>query len=170
MHPPRALTACVLVLAALALSACGGDDSSTAAETRERTSAADRADEAPPPSDANASDSGGCAAQTRELLTRLDTLRERLVTGLDYRDYVAQMKRVRGSYEALPVNRLGIACLNDVGGPAESAVNDYIDALNVWAGCVEVPGCQSTSIEGRLQTEWQRAARALGEARRAVRG
>lgn len=109
-----------------------------------------------------------CGNQTARLLGTLAALRDRLVAGLDYRGYVGRMRRARAAYGSLPVGRLGVECLTAVGGPAEAALNEYIDALNIWADCVAVPGCRSTSIEARLQRKWRLAARALGEAERAL--
>lgn len=91
----------------------------------------------------------------------MDRLRERLVVGVSYRQYIGELQAVRSYYDKLPVDRLRVACLTDAAGSAERSFNKYLEAADVWSDCVEVPGCQSISIEAELQRKWRRGAKLL---------
>jgi hypothetical protein len=99
----------------------------------------------------------------------MDRLRERLVIGVSYREYIGELKAVRVSYDELPVDRLAAVCLTGAAAPAERSLNKYLEAANVWGDCVEVPGCQSASIEAELQRKWRQGADLLVSAERAAR-
>jgi hypothetical protein len=94
----------------------------------------------------------------------MDQLRDHLVAGVSYQQYVDELKEVRGAYDSLPVKQLQIDCLRRAGTVAESGFDEYIEAGNAWGDCVEVAGCQSVSIEGKLQRRWRIASKLLSEA------
>jgi hypothetical protein len=141
-------------LALLALPGCGGgDDPAGAAQTD-----AQAARQPPPPSPAEV-----CRSQLGGFVTALDRLRERLVVGVSYRQYIGELQAVRSYYDRLPVARLEVACLAEAATAAERSFNKYLEAAGVWSDCVEVPGCQSISIEAELQRKWRRGARLLSQ-------
>jgi hypothetical protein len=70
---------------------------------------------------------------------------------------------VRSYYDRLPVTRLKVECLADAATAAERSFNRYLEAAEVWSDCVEVPGCQSSSIETELQRKWRRGAKLLSQ-------
>jgi hypothetical protein len=112
--------------------------------------------------------SSRCQSQLAGFLGSMDRLRDRLVAGVSYRQYVEELKAVRGAYERLPVKRLGLDCLQLAGRPAENGFNEYIAAGNAWGDCVEVAGCRSSSIEGRLQQRWRAASKLLSKVQTAL--
>lgn len=99
----------------------------------------------------------------------MDRLRERLLVGVSYRQYIGELKAVQVSYDKLPVGQLAAKCLTAVAAPAEHSFNKYLGAANVWGDCVEVPGCQSASIEAKLQRRWRQGAALLSSAEDAAR-
>ena len=111
-----------------------------------------------------------CQAQVGDFVHSLATLRRRLVAGLTYQQYVSEMRAIRSTYEAVPVAKLDVTCLTEVGGPAESSFNTYLDAGNDWGECVGTPGCEAATVEPTLQRKWRAAAGALNEAQRALAG
>ena len=95
-------------------------------------------------------------------------LRSNLVAGLDYEGYVGEVKRIRRSYEGIPVDSLALSCLEAAGTPGEKALNRYIAAGNTWTECVETSGCEAASIEAELQRKWRQASHFLTKARRGL--
>jgi hypothetical protein len=157
---PRLLAGAALAALALALPGCG--DQAPAAPERPKAAAPPPARQAPDIHLASSADR--CRSQLGGFLRSLDRLRDRLVAGVSYRQYVDELKAVRGAYDSLPVKQLQIDCLRRAGTAAESGFNEYIKAGNVWGDCVEVAGCASVSIEGRLQRRWRIASKLLSEA------
>jgi hypothetical protein len=141
------------VALALALPGCGGDDAPAGAAETGAT-----AQRQPPPSPAAV-----CRSQLGGFLTAMDRLRERLVVGVSYRQYIGELRAVRSYYDRLPVARLQAECLSNAAATAERSFNEYLEAAEVWSDCVEVPGCQSISIEAELQRKWRRGARLLSQ-------
>ncbi|MFN8163541.1 MAG: hypothetical protein U0R26_06865 [Solirubrobacterales bacterium] len=151
---PPLLGLAVAVALALWLPACGDQGRAatgkTAAPSRHRAKA---------PASARA-----CRSQIGSFLASLDSLRNRLVAGVSYQQYVDHLKAVRKRYEELPVDGLELDCLTDVATSAEQSFNEYIAAANTWSDCVEVPSCESASIESALQRRWRVASHYLSEA------
>ncbi|HEX6665528.1 MAG TPA: hypothetical protein VF081_02920 [Solirubrobacterales bacterium] len=150
---------------ALGASGCGGEgqpagDASALAGPTADAGAATRS--APSPA-------ARCATQLRGFLASMDRLRERLVVGVSYRQYIGELKAVRVPYDKLPVGRLAAECLTAAAAPAERSLNKYLEAANVWGECVEVPGCRSSSIEPELQRKWRQGADLLSSAEDAAR-
>ncbi len=102
-----------------------------------------------------------CPGSVRQFAAGLETLRRRLAGGLTYAEYVGSVKRLRGSYAAIAVDRLSPACLIAAGTPAERAFDVYIEAANAWGECLSEPGCGAGDVEAPLQAEWKLASRQL---------
>lgn len=170
----RALTrllsaGCAAALAALliALSGCGGDSAATADGTV--AAATGTKASAKVAVGAGAADKR-CKSQVGDFLAAMGLLRERLVAGLSYEQYVAEINQVRASYDEVPVERMALPCVSGAGTPGEKAFGRYIDAANAWGECIGEAGCDAPTVEPILQKQWRVAAHLLDEARRGVRG
>jgi hypothetical protein len=108
---------------------------------------------------------GGCEARLGDLVDRMDDLRQALLAGLDYSEYVLRVQAVRAAYEAVPVDRLGLACVAGPANDAEDAFNQYLRAANLWGQCAGTAGCAASSIESRLQYRWKVASKSLEAAK-----
>jgi hypothetical protein len=109
---------------------------------------------------------GGCEARLGDLVDRMDDLRQALLAGLDYSEYVLRVQAVRAAYEAVPIDRLGLACVAGPADHAEDAFNQYLRAANLWGECAGTAGCAASSIESRLQHRWKVASKSLDAAKR----
>lgn len=139
----------------LALAGCGGGSGAPArAGQATAGTVAKRADAA-------TTAAVSCPATLHEFAAGLEKLRHRLVAGLTYAEYAGAVKRLRGSYAAIAVDRLSPACLIAAGAPAERAFDVYIEAANSWGECLSEPGCDAGDVEAPLQAEWKRASRQL---------
>lgn len=153
-----ALLGCVLLgLAALLLPGCGGEGDATA-ESTDAPQAKQQAEVEP-------ATGRPCPAQVGAFVKALDAMRHQLAVGLSYDQYAARVKSLRRSYDALPVDRLGLDCLRSSGTPAEAALNKYIDAANAWGECLADATCDTATIEPVLQRKWRLASGFLSEAR-----
>jgi hypothetical protein len=108
----------------------------------------------------------GCQARLGDLVDRMDDLRQALLAGLDYSEYVLRVQAVRAAYEAVPVDRLGLACVAGPANHAEDAFNQYLRAANLWGECAGTAGCAASSIESRLQHRWKVASKSLEAAKK----
>jgi hypothetical protein len=148
------LALAALAALVLALSGCGGDGGgpeaagAAAAEPRQERRGTDPV----------------CLNQLGGFLGSLDRLRDQLVAGVTYVQYIDELNDVRAAYAQLPVRKLRLGCLRRVGKVGEQALNRYITAAEIWSDCVEVPGCPSSSIEGKLQRKWRQGSRLLSRA------
>lgn len=154
-----------LVAAALALSACGGGGEEATASADAGASTATTTSPPPPRATAAAT----CSDQVGTFVIGMDRLRKNLVAGLDYEGYVAEVRAIRKTYEAIPVDRLALGCLHRAGTPGERALNRYIAAGNTWTDCVEADGCEAATIEAALQAKWRQASRYLSKAQHGLR-
>jgi hypothetical protein len=107
-----------------------------------------------------------CQARIDDLVDRMDDLRQALLAGLDYSEYVLRVQAVRAAYEAVPIDRLGLACVAGPANHAEDAFNQYLRAANLWGECAGTAGCAASSIESRLQHRWKIASKSLDAAKR----
>jgi hypothetical protein len=154
--------AAVAIVLVLALASCGGGGSSSAGTTAESTAKATAESDVA----ARTPKSHGCQSQIGEFLGRMDDLRQSLLAGLSYSEYVVRVRAIRDAYEEVPVDRLGVGCLAGAASDAEDAFNQYLRAANVWGGCAATAGCAASEIEGRLQRRWRIASKRLSEAER----
>lgn len=150
----------------LALPGCGGDSS---AEAGDQTVSTPTATKTPSPPDSSPGDKR-CVEQVGDFLEVMDALRERLVAGLSYEEYVEEIDEIRARYDEVPVNRLAVACLVGSGTPGEKAFGKYIDAANSWGDCIDESGCDAPTVEPVLQKQWRVAAHFLDEANRGPGG
>jgi hypothetical protein len=108
----------------------------------------------------------GCKSHIGEFVSRMDDLRQSLLAGLSYSEYVVRVRAIRDAYEAVPVGKLGLACLGGAATDAEDAFNQYLRAANLWGKCAGTAGCAASSIEERLQDRWRIASKSLDGAKR----
>lgn len=108
----------------------------------------------------------GCQAQLGEFLGRMNDLRQSLLAGLSYAEYVVRVRAIRDAYEAVPVKKLAVGCLDGAAGDAEDAFNQYLRAANTWGDCAGTAGCAASEIEGKLQRRWRIASHHLEEAKK----
>ncbi len=106
----------------------------------------------------------GCEARIGDFVARMDDLRQALAAGLSYAEYVVRVRAIRAAYEAVPVGRLGAACLTGPAAAAEDAFNQYLRAANLWGECAATAGCAASDVEGRLQHRWRLASESLDTA------
>jgi hypothetical protein len=108
----------------------------------------------------------GCRQQLGEFIGRMDDLRQSLLAGLSYAEYVVRVRAIRDAYEAVPVKKLGASCLEGPAGDAEDALNEYLRAANAWGECAGTAGCAASDIEAKLQRRWRIASKSLDEAKK----
>jgi hypothetical protein len=176
----RTAPAAALICLALALASCGGGGSSSAGTTASKPSkagapklksaAAAQAAGSPEATTTASPKESGCSARLGEFVSRMDDLRQSLLAGLSYAEYVVRVKAIRDAYEAVPVDRLGVACLAGAAAHAEDAFNQYLRAANTWGKCAATAGCAASEIEGKLQHRWGIASKYLEVAARDQRG
>jgi hypothetical protein len=152
-------TAPLLVLALLLSSCGGGGTSSQVHSTSVRVGKVTQVKVVP-------RKGPGCEARLGDFVDRMDDLRQALLAGLSYSEYVVRVQAVRAAYEAVPVDKLDLACLSGPAGHAEDAFNQYLRAANLWGGCAGTKGCAASSIEGRLQHRWRLASKSLEAAKK----
>jgi hypothetical protein len=152
--------AAALIFLALALASCGGGGSSTppAGTTTIKAKATKPVESATPRT-------SGCGARLGDFVDRMDDLRQSLLAGLSYAEYVVRVRAIRDAYEAVPVDHLGVACVTGAAGDAEDAFNQYLRAANAWGECAGTAGCAASEIEGRLQRRWRIASKSLEAAK-----
>jgi hypothetical protein len=164
---PAAIAAPLLVLA-LILPSCGGEQTS-AAGTEGSAAPAAKATTA----DASATNKGAsrdlaaakrCGKSLGDFLDSMESLSNSLAVGLSYDDYLTAVNHVRSTYTPIDADGLPLLCLARVASPAEQALNTYIDAANAWGDCLATTSCDSESIEPRLQRKWAQASNLLSEA------
>ena len=156
----------------LALASCGGGGSSSAGTTApvggETVTAAKPGDAKPakPDSSIKPAAGGGCQARLGNFLDRMTDLRQSLLAGLSYDEYVVRVRAIRDAYEAVPVDKLGTSCVDGPASHAEDAFNQYLRAANAWGECAATAGCAAGEVEGKLQRRWRLASKSLDAAER----
>jgi hypothetical protein len=162
MRLSSAATVGILLSVALVLSACG-EGGRTAADKPPSTAKTSAL-----PSPRPATTRSSCS-RLRPLLGSMAKLRDDLARGLSYDDYLREVQRVRAVYARLDAVRLTAGCLLVSGGPAERALNLYVDATNAWGDCLATVSCDTHSVEPKLQRRWARAAHQLAAAQQGLR-
>jgi hypothetical protein len=109
-----------------------------------------------------------CARGLAGLLEQLEHLRRSLVIGVSYEQYVSELGTVRKSYEQVPVGKLDLACVSGPATSAEESFDGYLAAANAWGDCVSESGCETASLEPKLQHKWRVSAKLLANARQAL--
>jgi hypothetical protein len=157
----------------LALASCGGGGSSTQAGTAADATPGGgqtvKATPGPKPSSppaAQAAGAQGCQSRLGDFLSRMNDLRQSLLAGLSYDEYVVRVRAIRDAYEAVPVDKLDTACVTGPAGKAEDAFNQYLRAANAWGECAATAGCAASEVEGTLQHRWKLASKSLDAAER----
>ena len=110
-----------------------------------------------------------CGRLLGDFLDSMESLNNTLAVGLDYEGYLAAVNRVRATYARIEAERLPLACLARVAGPAERSLNFYIDAANTWGNCLATSACDSEAVEPKLQRKWEEASDLLSEAQSGLR-
>jgi hypothetical protein len=162
MRLSSAATVGILLGLALMLSACG-EDGTTAAEKPASTS---RTVSAPPSQPAPGHDS---CRRLRPFVGSMARLRDDLARGLSYDDYLREVQSVRSVYARIDADELSAGCLLASGGPAERALNLYIDATNTWGDCLATVSCNTRTVEPKLQRKWALAAHQVTTALQGLR-
>lgn len=148
----------------LALASCGGGGSSTrTANVAEKTV---RSQESRPVAtkDPKPAATDACQARLGNFVDRMNDLRQSLLAGLSYDEYVVRVRAIRDAYEAVPVAKLGAACVTGPAAAAEDAFNEYLRAANAWGECAATAGCAASDVEGNLQHRWKLASKKLDTA------
>lgn len=99
----------------------------------------------------------------------MESLNNTVAVGLDYESYLGAVNNVRSTYASVPPERLSLVCLARSAGPAELALNTYIEAANAWGECLASASCNPESIEPQLQRKWEEASDLLSVARKGLR-
>jgi len=162
MRLSSAATVGILLGLALMLSACG-EDGTTAAE---KPASASRTASAPPSRPATGRDS---CRRLRPFVGSIARLRDDLARGLSYDDYLGEVQSVRSAYARINADKLSAGCLLASGGPAERALNLYIDATNTWGDCLATVSCNTRTVEPKLQRKWALAAHQVTIAQQGLR-
>ncbi len=160
MRPSSAATVGVLLSLALILPACGD----------ERAASADRTVGPPGTAQAKApAPNSPCRGQLHDFIGSMNALRDRLAVGLNYEDYLHEVRALKDVYGRIPVDRLAIGCLAAAGSPGERALNRYLDAANTWGDCLATTSCQTESLAARLRHKWALASDLLSAAQQGLR-
>ena len=148
----------------MGLASCGGGGSSTTstgvAEKTVRSQESKPVATKAPKSDGT----DACQARLGNFLDRMNDLRQSLLAGLSYDEYVVRVRAVRDAYEAVPVDKLGATCVTGPAAKAEDAFNQYLRAANAWGECAATAGCAASEVEGKLQHRWKLASKNLDAA------
>jgi hypothetical protein len=109
-----------------------------------------------------------CRKMLGSFVDSMADLRRKLAVGISYEDYLGEVQELRATYAAIPDDRLGLGCLLAAGTPGERALNRYMAAANDWGECLTTAGCETATVEPRLQREWARASVLLSTAQAGI--
>jgi hypothetical protein len=151
----------VAVAMAVALSSCGGGGSSTQSGNAGETTVKSQETRQVATTDPKSGSADACQERLGNFVDRMNDLRQSLLAGLSYDEYVLRVRAVRDAYEAVPVARLGAACVTGPAAKAEDAFNEYLRAANAWGECAATA---ASEVEGKLQHRWKLASKSLDAA------
>lgn len=152
------------IVTVLALASCGGGGNSSSTETVAAKRAPVKVVQVH--RQKSKPEGEGCQKQLGEFVGRMTDLRQALLAGLSYAEYVVRVRAIRDAYEAVPVKKLDAPCLDGPASDAEDAFNQYLRAANTWGDCAGTAGCAASEIEGKLQRRWGIASKSLDEVRK----
>lgn len=161
MRLSSAATVGILLGLTLMLNACG-EDGTTAAD---KPASAAKTTSALPSHPTTGRDS---CRRLRPFVGSMAGLRDDLARGLSYDDYLHEVQRVRTVYAHIDADKLTAGCLLASGGPAERALNLYIDATNTWGDCLATVSCNTRTVEPKLQRKWALAAQQVTTAQQGL--
>ncbi|HEU5106197.1 MAG TPA: hypothetical protein VFU11_10180 [Solirubrobacterales bacterium] len=119
---------------------------------------------------AGAATEQGCAMRTADLIVALDELREDLLVGLPYEEYVEEMRRIKRIFYRVPGERMSLSCLTGAAGLAGGALNEYIYAANAWTECISDRRCDLAANEPVIERKFWVAGTVLTSAHQALAG
>jgi hypothetical protein len=149
------------IVTVLALAACGSGGSTTGSTGVAKKTV--KSQESKPVATKSPGDDA-CQARLGDFVDRMNDLRQSLLAGLSYDEYVVRVRAIRDAYEAVPVDMLGAACVTGPAADAEDALNQYLRAANAWGECAATAGCAASEVEGKLQHRWKLASKSLDAA------
>jgi hypothetical protein len=154
------------IVTVLALASCGGGGTASTGSTGVSEKTITSQESKPVATKAPPKSAGADACQTRlgNFLDRMNDLRQSLLAGLSYDEYVVRVRAVRDAYEAVPVDKLGATCVTGPAAKAEDAFNEYLRAANAWGECAATAGCAASEVEAKLQHRWKLASKSLDAA------
>lgn len=148
----------------LGLAACGGGGSSTGSTGVSGETITSQESKPVATKDPKAESTDACQARLGNFVDRMNDLRQSLLAGLSYDEYVVRVRAVRDAYEAVPVDKLGATCVTGPAAKAEDAFNQYLRAANAWGECAATAGCAASEVEAKLQHRWKLASKNLDAA------
>ncbi|MBS1891341.1 MAG: hypothetical protein JST59_08610 [Actinobacteria bacterium] len=154
----------VAIAMVLALASCGGGGSSTRSTNVAEKTVRSQESRQVATKDLKTSDGSACQARLGNFVARMKDLRQSLLAGLSYDEYVLRVRAIRDAYEAVPVDQLGAACVTGPAADAEDAFNEYLRAANAWGECAATAGCAASDVEAKLQHRWKLASKSLDAA------
>jgi hypothetical protein len=155
-----AATAALMLAVALSSGGCGDEQSTAAGVAVKRPAHA---------SVPNRSETRRCRRALGDFLDATESLQNSVAVGVSYESYLTAVNHVRASYADVEADDLWLLCLAQVAGPAERALNTYIEAANEWGECLAGSSCDSEAIEVELQRRWRRAADLIASAQDGLR-
>lgn len=108
--------------------------------------------------------SADCVDQLGPLRDALIEIDARLDIGLTMIDYRNRVGDARVAYSRIEPDALDGPCLQ-AGRRLESALNEYMEAQDKWAECIEDTDCSTDTVQPDLQVHWSAATRSLDEVR-----
>jgi hypothetical protein len=145
----------------LALTACGGSLAPSLNPSRAPTPTSVPATATPTPAALD------CGPEFTAFVGALTELDSRLSVGLNFENYGTLVGTARVAYDRVPFSTMSSDCLA-VGADAEAALNDYVDANNIWNDCIQAPSCTNDSIKAKLQAKWADATKLISKVKVAL--
>lgn len=102
-----------------------------------------------------------CEGSLASLASSLDTIHEALSTseGINHSDYGTKIDETKAAYESVDTTTITSQCHDQVREPMRLALNEYVDAYNVWGTCINDYYCAISSIDSKRQADWSSATK-----------